>query len=63
MRTSGPLRPSGRRLASTSSGGSSLGAPSSARNCSATDTDHLTARVSSAPLAGSQTNITSASDP
>ena len=44
MRTSGPLRPSGRRLASTSSGGSALGVPSSARTCSATVTDHFTAR-------------------
>ncbi|CFR95978.1 Uncharacterised protein [Mycobacterium tuberculosis] len=63
MRTSGPLRPSGRKLASSSSGGSTLGVPSSARTRSAIDVDHFTARASSTPVAGSQTNITSASDP
>ena len=63
MRTSGPWRPSGRRLASTSSGGSALGVPSSARTCSAIETDHFTRRDSSVPSVGSQTNITSASEP
>ena len=63
MRTSEPLRPSGRRPASTSSGGSTLGVPSSERTCSAIVIDHRTAADSSTPESGSHTNITSASDP
>ena len=63
VRTSGPCLPSGRRSASTCSGGSCDDAPSSRRMFSTTPLAHFAASASDAPPSGRHTNSTSASEP